>query len=135
METFVYAALNSASRDHDKTKIFTLGPLSRALDAIVCDAEKNRPVDSESLATSSFTDLYRGLTLPASVIKQYQDKIGGWFFMGGFTSTSIHLQEAINYALKNNDSKNLPVLMHIRWKDEDRYNAFRLDKKEYSAMP
>ena len=135
METFVYADLNSASRDHDKTKIFTLGPLSKALDYIVELAECNRPEDSESLATSSFTDLYRGLTLPPSVIKQYQDRTGKKFFMGGFTSTSIHLQEAINYALKNNDSKNLPVLMHIRWKSYYRYNAFRLDKKEYSAMP
>ena len=135
METFVYADLNSASRDHDKTKIFTLGPLSRALDTIVQDAERNRPEDSESLAEWQFTDLYRGLTLPASVIKQYQDKTGKMFFMGGFTSTSIHLQEAINYALKNNDEQNLPVLMHIKWKGSSRWNAFRLDKKEYSAMP
>ena len=52
METFVYADLNSASRDHDKTKIFTLGPLSRALDVIVRFAERKRPEDSESLATS-----------------------------------------------------------------------------------
>ena len=55
--------------------------------------------------------------------------------MGGFTSTSLNLQEAIGYALKNNDEKNLPVLMHIRWRDSYRDNAFRLDKKEYSAMP
>ena len=51
METFIYSALNSASRDHDKTKIFTLGPLSRALNETVVYAECSRPEDSESLPT------------------------------------------------------------------------------------
>ena len=54
--------------------------------------------------------------------------------MGGLTSTSIHLQEAINYALMNKDKENYPVLIHIQWKDKDRMFAFRLNKKEYSAM-
>ena len=31
METFVYSTVNSATRDHDKSKIKNLGPLARAL--------------------------------------------------------------------------------------------------------
>jgi len=84
---------------------------------------------------TKFKDLYRGLTLPPSVIKQYKGKKGGKFFMGGFTSASLNLEEAINYAFKNNDDENVPVLMHIQWRDMNRYLAFRLDKKQYSSMP
>ena len=35
METFVYSTLNTATRDHDSTKIMTLGPLAAALTYIV----------------------------------------------------------------------------------------------------
>jgi len=56
--------------------------------------------------------------------------------MGGFTSTSRDLDESINYAVKNKDKDNLPVLMHIQWRHNDGgYCAFRLDSKLYSAMP
>ena len=39
METFVYSTLNTATRDHDSTKIFTLGPIAAALGQIVDRAE------------------------------------------------------------------------------------------------
>ena len=88
METFVYSTLNAASRDQDKTKIFTMGPLSRALAEIVDYAEKRRPTDSESLSRDSFSQLYRGLSLPVDVIDQYRHKKGKKFFLAGFISTS-----------------------------------------------
>ena len=40
METFVYSTLNTATRDHDSTKIMTLGPMAAALGEIVGWAEK-----------------------------------------------------------------------------------------------
>jgi len=56
--------------------------------------------------------------------------------MGGFTSTSRDLDESIKYALKNKDKDNLPVLMHIQWRNSaGGYLAFRMDSKLYSAMP
>ena len=55
--------------------------------------------------------------------------------MGGFTSTSRDYLESVNYALKNHDSNNLPVLMHVQWRESERYGAFRMDSKLYSAMP
>ena len=76
METFVYSTLNTATRDHDPTKIQTLGPMARALRVIIEDAESERGKDEESLDNKKLTDLYRGLTLPADVIDQYRSLKG-----------------------------------------------------------
>ena len=89
METFVYSTLNTATRDHDSSKIFTLGPMAAALAWIVNGAESNRVVDSESLPTDKLTSLYRGLSLPDDVIDQYKNMKGKIFRMGGFTSASF----------------------------------------------
>ena len=63
-ETFIYGTLNTATRDHDPSKIHTLGPYAAALSWSVAGAEYYRPTDPESLAIKSTTSLYRGLTLP-----------------------------------------------------------------------
>jgi len=39
METFIYSALNTATRDHDFSKIMTLGPMAYTLGEIVAEAE------------------------------------------------------------------------------------------------
>jgi len=69
METFVYSTLNTATRDHDSTKIMTLGPFAAALATIVRWTESKREKDSESLPGDKLTDLYRGLSLPGDVIE------------------------------------------------------------------
>ena len=121
METFVYSTLNTATRDHDSSKILTLGPLAAALGWIVAGAEMNREKDSESLPGDKLTDLYRGLSLPPNVIQNYRNLKGSYFCMGGFTSTSLNLQESIFHALKNSDPAMKPVLMHIQWRSSSGY--------------
>ena len=69
METFVYSTLNTATRDHDSSKIFTLGPMAAALAVIVAGAECKREKDPETLPTDKLTSLYRGLCLPSDVIE------------------------------------------------------------------
>ena len=69
METFVYSTLNTGTRDHDSTKIKTLGPFATALGLIVGGAESFRAPDSETLPCDILTDLYRGLSLPIDVIQ------------------------------------------------------------------
>ena len=69
METFVYSSLNAATRDHDPAYVNTLGPLAQALGYIVFRAESKRPKDSSSLPGNKFSDLYRGISLPDSVVQ------------------------------------------------------------------
>ena len=135
METFIYSAVNSATRDHDESKIQSLGPLACALAIILSFGEKRRPIDSESLPRDKFTDLYRGLNLPADVIQQYKNLKGNSFCMGGFISTSLNETESIYHALKNQDQNTKPVIMHIQYCDEEGFNYFRLNTSKYSAMP
>ena len=90
METFVYSTLNTGTRDHDESKIMTLGPMTAALAEIVNFTESKRKKDSESLPSDKLTDLYRGLSLPPDVIQQYQNLKGKKFNMGGFSSTSLN---------------------------------------------
>ena len=68
METFVYSTLNTATRDHDESKIMTLGPFAAGLGAVLAGAEGKREKDLESLPSDKLTDLYRGLSLPLDVI-------------------------------------------------------------------
>ena len=49
--------------------------------------------------------------------------------MAGFTSTSAKLEEAIQYALKNEDNDDLPVLMHIQWRDSLGMFGFSMNRK------
>ena len=42
MESYVYSALNTATRDHHKDKIQTLGPLAKALEEVVSYANEER---------------------------------------------------------------------------------------------
>ena len=49
METFLYSTLNTATRENDNTKIFTLGPMARVLGTILDASEKEGPKDSKSL--------------------------------------------------------------------------------------
>jgi len=69
METFVYSSMNAASRDHDLSYVNTLGPMAQALFLIVRWTEIKRKKDSESLPWDKYTNLYRGLSLPDTVVQ------------------------------------------------------------------
>ena len=79
-----------------------MGPYAFALFEIVSVAEGRRASYKGVLPREEYTDLYRGLGLPDSVVEQYKQKKqeGDSFRMGGFTSTSKNLKEAIGFAVK-----------------------------------
>jgi hypothetical protein len=61
IESFLYKAVNEASRTGDETKVESLGPYSHCLDTIVASAQMNR----EDLSVEKFAEilLYRGAAL------------------------------------------------------------------------
>jgi len=78
MESFIYAHLNNAARDHDTSKIFTLGPLAYCLGIIIASAENSKNTKNEnhelmpSIDSDNYVPLYRGLKLPKSSINDYK---------------------------------------------------------------
>ena len=112
-----------------------MGPLAMALFHIVLVAERFRIRDNESLSIEYFTELYRGVSLPESVINQYRQMKGRKFCLAGFISTSLNLEESIYYACKNTDPTLKSVLMHVYWRKDNGCNAFRMNTEKYSAMP
>ena len=73
METWVYKALNKATRLHQADKIRTLGPLSLALSNITSGhCEKKRSIDSETI--TMYTSVYKGLQLDDKTVQKYIDK-------------------------------------------------------------
>ena len=65
METFIYFALNCATRNQDKSKIPTLGPFAIALGRIIWGAEnrKERLEDKSAMTNEKPTNLYKGMKL------------------------------------------------------------------------
>ena len=65
METFIYFALNEATRNFDKTKIATLGPFALALGRIIWGAENKsgRNKDKNAITGEEITTLYKGMKL------------------------------------------------------------------------
>ena len=61
IESFLYKAVNEASRTGDETKVDSLGPYSHCLDTIVASAQLNRT----DLLKENFAELmlYRGAAL------------------------------------------------------------------------
>ena len=55
METFLVYTLNTATREKDSHKIYTLGPFASALRYIIERAEKDRYNDPESLDYYSYS--------------------------------------------------------------------------------
>jgi len=89
METFVYSALNTATRTQDETKVLTLGPLAQALTQILMGAEQHRKADPESFVPNTYTSLYRGLKLTKEQIREYLNLKGKLINLCGFNSTSL----------------------------------------------
>ena len=88
METFIYADLNRASREKDKTKIKFYGAYAAALSYIIYFANTKRKDDK--LKGSNL--LYRGLKMKKSQVETY--KPGSTTHLIGFTSTSLNSKTA-----------------------------------------
>ena len=89
METFVYSALNTATRTQDESKVLTLGPLAQALTQILMGAEQHRASDPESFVPGTYTSLYRGLKLTKDQVGEYKQHNGKLINLCGFNSTSL----------------------------------------------
>ena len=83
MESFIYADLNRASRDKNKTKIKFYGAFAAALSYIIYFANTNRKVDK--LKGSNL--LYRGFKIKKEQLNSYAT--GSTIHLMGYTSTSL----------------------------------------------
>ena len=54
-------------------------------------------------------------------IKEYQDAVGNWIRLFGYTSTSLSKNEAEGFAWKNQHSGHNKVLFHIKLKRTNCY--------------
>ena len=61
------------------------------------------------------SDLYRGAGMTDQEIKEYQDAVGKWIRLFGYTSTSLSKNEAEGFAWENKHSGHHKVLFHIKW--------------------
>ena len=104
MESFIYADLNRASREKDKTKIKFYGAYAAALSYIIYFANTNRK--DEKL--KGFNQLYRGLKMKKSQLDVY--KPGSTIHLMGYTSTSLDPQVACNFALEELTEEKVPVI-------------------------
>ena len=62
METFVVYGLNTATREHDKTKVYTFGPLASTMWCILSLLDQRRDTDPETIG-KDYVSVYRGLKL------------------------------------------------------------------------
>ena len=107
METFIYSDLNCASREKDETKIKFYGAFAAALSYIIYFANTNRKGDK----LKGSTTLYRGLKMTQKEVNSY--KIGTTTHLMGYTSTSMYLSVAKNFALNDSNDDKIPVIFEI----------------------
>ena len=111
LECFLYKSVNTATREHDRSKVSTLGPYAYVLSEILTKGERNRAIDQESLPKDQYTSLYRGLTLTQEKIDEYRANKGKSFNMGGYVSTSLNRARSVEFAFKDLTDDKRPVLM------------------------
>ena len=129
LETFLYKAINAASKQQDESKIETLGPFARVLSWIVLAAEKNKTYDIEVLPNTKFTKLYRATTLHESQVDEFEDMKGTRITLTGFISAVRDQDYALSFVLTkdamNSYSKSRrPVLIMIEWSLSSLYFMF-----------
>lgn len=92
MESFVFSAMNKASRQKDISKIELYGPLASVLGFIIYCGNKKQ---------TSFEDkfmVYRGLKVPQEeLLEKY--KVGNYIHLSGFTSSTLARQTALEFAI------------------------------------
>ena len=101
MQTFIYESLTKAARTCDMTKKNSLGPFARVMSEILTGAEYNgRPSDPKSLEKVT-RYLFRGLTLPQSVINEWRNRLNLETNLPGPCSTSFIKDVGYLFALRN----------------------------------
>ena len=96
MESFIYDAMNRASREKDKSKIEYYGAFAAALSYIIYSANENRK-SGDKLKGNTY--LYRGLKMKKSQIDEY--KAGAKIDLIGYTSTTKEFEIAHKFAFDN----------------------------------
>lgn len=129
MESFVFSAMNKASRQKDVSKIEFYGPLASALGFIVhCSNQKQIGFKEEFL-------VYRGLKLSPEELKE-KYKIGNTIHLSGFTSSTLERETAVKFAIDDptvDNPEKVPLLIKIDFKGTNQF--FFLNTKELSAYP
>jgi len=99
MQTFIFGAMNKASRDKDLSKIKCYGPLASALGYIIhiANHNKNRKLNKQ------FTT-YRGIQMKQDDI-QKKYKINDIINLLGFTSSTLDKNTALSFAIGSTDLK------------------------------
>ena len=110
MESFIYADMNRACRDKDKSKIKFYGAFAAALSYIIYNANKNRK-DREVVKQ---TKLYRGIKMQAAEVEGYDE--GALIQLTGYTSTSKQFATALQFAFAECMPGQVPVVFEIIFK-------------------
>ena len=106
----MYADMNSACRDKDKTKIKFYGAFAAALSYIIYNANKNR---KDAHAPQELR-LFRGVTMFDSEVDSY--KKDSKLQLTGYTSTSQNFDRALEFALFDYSPSQTPVVFEIFFK-------------------
>jgi len=111
LETWLYPALNKASRDKDQSKILTLGPFACALYWALTTAEEAKPLSKEM--SLPFV-VHRGLSLNQETLDDYKAIVGKPFNLAGNQSTSVSESVAKSFLPPNAQTNtNIPVFQHL----------------------
>ena len=110
MESFIYAELNRVCREKDKSKIKFYGAFAAALSFIIHSANQNR-IEYKLEKT---TTLFRGVKLAVAEVDQFQE--GSTTNLLGYTSTSMDISTALEFALMYLKDDQTPVLFEITFK-------------------
>lgn len=126
MSSFIYPALNATSRKKDQNSIQYYGAFAAALSCVLYNANKNRK-DQKIEGT---TDLYRGLHLPLNEIDGFQKD--NLISLTGYTSTSMSIDVARDFALNDVPEEKCAVLYHIKFTGKE--GIFYMSDPKYTAF-
>ena len=126
MESFIYADMNKACREKDKTKIQHYGAFAAALSYIVYYANSKK----ENSQQNKTTILFRGIKLNNNEVDDYWP--GTKIHLQGFTSTSKRFGSALKFAFKSLSDDQVPVVFEIYFSSKK--GLFELTE-EFTAFP
>ena len=94
MESFIYRAINKASRETNSSYVETLGPYAVLISRVISRAQRNR----DDNIVGEFM-IFRGISLPPSTIRKWRN--GGFFGklnflnLDGYSATSLDQNTAV----------------------------------------
>ena len=130
MQSFVFSEMNKASRMKDESKIKFYGAFASALGFIVHCGNK-RVAELKKVFT-----VYRGLQMSQEEL-DHQFKLGDTVNLLGFTSTSLSMESALKFAIKDMNlsfgAQNVAILLGITIRGANQF--FYLNSAEYFSFP